>query len=323
MLAVAGLIGSAVLVSVLVHRRKQSKQEVPPKSRRVVPFQPFLEGQGHCLLSPSFFRQSPSFVQLAKDIASDVSPICRYEVVSELGSCAPPEALFWARALLTPQECAQVILAAEQTGFEERKFEGQGRDSSSCVVWCPQLAQAIFERLQRPVEGSLLPRRSYYDASPGVRLDQLDFANQDVNFWGKLVGCNPSCRVERYRPGQLLKIHRDGAVLVRGPEGGANGPNDSCALFATSEQCVGQVYTVHAVLIYLNADFQAGTTDFVCGLAPDGQYHMEGTKGSVGDALIFRHEVLHRGGRVESGVKYILRLDLGFEMETSKTIAAT
>jgi len=115
-------------------------------------------------------------------------------------------------------ECARVIQAAEHTGFEERKFEGYGKDSSSCVVWCPQLAQAIFERLQRPIEGSLLPRRSYYDASPGVRLDQIDFANQDITFWGKLVGCNPSCRVERYRLGQHLKIHRDGAVLVRGPK---------------------------------------------------------------------------------------------------------
>jgi len=76
---------------------------------------------------------------------------------------------------------------------------------------------------------------------------------------------------------------------------------------------------VHAILIYLNSDFEAGTTDFVCRLKEDGQYHFEGTKGAVGDALIFRHELLHRGGQVLSGVKYILRLDLGFEMEAPRS----
>jgi len=304
---------AGLMVTWFLYNRLQ-KHVTVNRHRRVVPFQPFHEGQGHCLLSSSFFRQSPSFVELASRIGSRASA-CNYETVKEFrGVSVNPQAVFWARALLTAEECANVIEAAEDTGFEERKFEGKGKDSSSCVVWCPELAEAIFARLSRRTEGSLLPLRSYYDASPGIRLDQLDFHNQDVTYWGRLVGCNPSCRVERYRPGQHLKIHRDGAVLVRGPGGGSR-IVDGNARDVFSGNCSGQVYTVHAVLVYLNADFSRGTTDFVCGLEKDGQYHFEGTKGAIGDALIFRHELLHRGGHVESGIKYILRLDLAFEME--------
>jgi hypothetical protein len=37
--------------------------------------------------------------------------------------------------------------------------------------------------------------------------------------------------------------------------------------------------------------------------------------GETGTALIFRHELMHTGGRVCSGRKYILRLDLAYDLD--------
>lgn len=265
-------------------------------NQRTVPFQPFKAGEGHKLLDSSFFCSSPHFEDVAGQLEGTTNTVCAARVRMD-STDVDRRAAFWARGLLSPTECAAVIRAAEATGFKGRKFEGKGKDSASCVVWSPALAAALYSRLLTMQEPP--PRVSYFDSSPGVCLDEVDFDTQDVKHWGEWVGVNPSVRVERYNPDQHLKIHRDGAVLIKHPDG-----------FDT------QTYTVHAVLVYLNTSYEAGMTDFVISRVggDHGGYKFGSVKGAVGDGLIFRHEFLHRGGTVSRGTKYILRLDLAYQL---------
>jgi len=194
--------------------------------------------------------------------------------------------------VLSPEECEQLIFISEKIGFEQRQFEGNRMDSSSCVVWCPELADAIFTRLQP----HLLPE-SYFDGGLGVCLEDIDFDNQVITHWGTLDSCNPSVRVERYDSGQHLKVHRDGCVLVKGKQ---------------------HTYTVYAVLIYLNRGYEGGCTQFVTSktpVSPNDLYSFIDLHGSTGDALLFRHELIHKGGTVTNGRKYVLRLDIAYKLK--------
>jgi prolyl 4-hydroxylase len=53
-------------------------------------------------------------------------------------------------------------------------------------------------------------------------------------------------------------------------------------------------------MIYLNDAFEGGETKFnKCSIEP-----------ATGKALIFRHELLHEGCPVITGIKYVLRTDI-------------
>ncbi len=197
---------------------------------------------------------------------------------------------------MSNEECRMIIEASEKTGFESRNFEENNKDSASCIAWSHELTKAIYERLQN----DCLLTKSYYDSGLGIVLDDINFDNQVVNYYGNIDCINPSIRVERYKSGQHLKIHRDGCVLV-------------C--------CKENTYTIHAIIIYLNDDYINGYTRFAKSnkpTNPDDLYEFIDLKGSTGDALIFRHEILHTGGFVSNGTKYILRLDAAYKLEYKK-----
>ncbi len=106
-----------------------------------------------------------------------------------------------------------------------------------------------------------------------------------------LVGFNERFRFYRYGPGQTFKPHFDG----------------SYNRFARREA------SELTFLIYLNADYTGGTTDF--------HYDFETYErlGGVprlrvtparGTALVFLHRLLHEGAPVLTGTKYVLRTDV-------------
>ena len=95
----------------------------------------------------------------------------------------------------------------------------------------------------------------------------------------RLTRIKPRLRVYRYFSGEAFGLHRD--QKYRSPEG---------------EQ------SELAVLIYLNADFEGGTTDF-----PEAGRTLTP---QVGLAAVFQNMTLHSGGRVTAGVKYLLRGDV-------------
>lgn len=124
----------------------------------------------------------------------------------------------------------------------------------------------------------------------------LDDTNRAAWLWDRLarfvhgqlgpwtaVGLNERFRYYRYEPGQYFRWHGDGA-FVR----------------AYNER------SLFTAMIYLNDDFEGGTTDFRGGFGrPD---HIIVPR--RGMALIFEHSQLHQGAPVKSGRKYVMRTDV-------------
>lgn len=96
-------------------------------------------------------------------------------------------------------------------------------------------------------------------------------------FWDA-VGLNERFRFYRYDVGQYFKWHGDGS-FVR----------------SISER------SLFTAMIYLNDDFQGGTTDF-----RDGRSIVP----RAGAALLFEHPLIHQGAPVTRGRKYVIRTDV-------------
>ena len=103
------------------------------------------------------------------------------------------------------------------------------------------------------------------------------------------VGVDANLRFYRYEPGQEFKRHKDGSVT-----------NDDGHISKLS------------YLIYLNGDFEGGSTTFR-------DYEGKGESRNkiqhvitpvAGSALLFRHERWHEGVALISGCKYVLRTDV-------------
>ena len=92
------------------------------------------------------------------------------------------------------------------------------------------------------------------------------------------IGLNERLRYYRYDVAEYFKWHRDGA-FVRSP----------------TER------SLFTAMIYLNDDFEGGTTDFEDGPVIVPQRGM---------ALLFEHRQGHQGAAVTRGRKYVLRTDV-------------
>lgn len=93
-------------------------------------------------------------------------------------------------------------------------------------------------------------------------------------------GINERFRFYRYTQGQYFKWHSDGP-FIRHPE--------DMSLFTA--------------MVYLNEDFEGGTTDFQFGPSVTPRQGM---------LLLFEHSMVHQGAPVHRGCKYVLRTDVMF-----------
>jgi hypothetical protein len=107
----------------------------------------------------------------------------------------------------------------------------------------------------------------------------------------ELQGLLPRMHCLRYLAGDRSALHRDHAW-----DGG------------------GEARSELTLLVYLNADFQGGQTEFpeqrVC-VVP-----------AAGRAVLFPHGLLHRGAPVEAGTKYLLRTEIYYAPERGRLGAA-
>lgn len=111
------------------------------------------------------------------------------------------------------------------------------------------------------------------------KLGLPDFENAEPS------GCSPHFRFYRYEPGQKFNMHKDGRQMVNGNQ------------------------TLFTMLVYLNAGYTGGETVFR-------QDQLVVTP-KVGKALIFEHHLWHKGTKLESGTKYVLRTDIEYKTKIS------
>jgi prolyl 4-hydroxylase len=94
----------------------------------------------------------------------------------------------------------------------------------------------------------------------------------------RAIGLNERFRYYRYDPGQYFKYHRDGAFIR-----------------SVDEQ------SLWTAMIYLNDDFEGGSTDFT---------DSDSIRPRRGMLLLFEHGLRHQGSPVTRGRKYVLRTDV-------------
>jgi hypothetical protein len=102
------------------------------------------------------------------------------------------------------------------------------------------------------------------------------------------IGINECLLFSRYEQGQFFKPHNDG--MYQSFEG-------DCSIYT--------------VTIYLNDDFEGGQVRFLNGTAEE-HTRVHTFRPKRGAALIFNHDTLHEGEKVENGNKYILRTSIMF-----------
>ncbi|MDG5490255.1 2OG-Fe(II) oxygenase [Psychroserpens sp. SPM9] len=98
------------------------------------------------------------------------------------------------------------------------------------------------------------------------------------------IGLNEMFRIYRYEAGQRFKMHRDGSYERNDTE-----------------------FSILSFLIYLNDDFEGGETEF---------RKIATVKPKTGMALVFHHPVRHEGKEIISGIKYVLRTDVMYKLDT-------
>ncbi len=101
------------------------------------------------------------------------------------------------------------------------------------------------------------------------------------------VGLNELFRFYKYTTGNRFKRHRDNSFIR----------DDSEASYYT-------------FMVYLNDGYEQGETRFKDVII----------KGERGMALIFLHSLEHEGAEVSNGVKYVLRSDIMYRLETMESI---
>jgi hypothetical protein len=122
----------------------------------------------------------------------------------------------------------------------------------------------------------------------GELLERLRLQLPETLDGRRLCGLNERFRYYRYDLQESFAPHYDGPFI--------RSPDEASAL---------------TLMIYLNDDFEGGTTDF---------YHEDQTLRlqvvpEQGMALVFRHQLLHAGTSVRDGRKYVLRTDVMYRAQ--------
>lgn len=183
--------------------------------------------------------------------------------------------------VLGAAECDALIRGCEEGGFygvEEIYTEAQ-RNNDRCFVDDKRFATALFNRIHQ-----YLPRRVIYDDAE----------------W-RLSAFDTLLRVNRYRPNQYFKAHRDTPHVMK--------------------RYMRSFYTV---LFYLDTveENDGGRTlffsDSIAALIPscdpkvlvvDAKNVVASVTPCTGRVAVFNHASLHAGEELRSGVKHVMRTD--------------
>ncbi|RUS87648.1 hypothetical protein EGW08_004571 [Elysia chlorotica] len=201
---------------------------------------------------------------------------------------------FLLSSVLTQSESDHFVQEGEKIGFEKIANRGNNYRSSQRISFQnAELALLLWERIKNHVEDIIIekdPREMHIDGPPVLM----------QGHW-QPIGLNNVFRLCRYFPGDHFAPHNDGFFAVSATE-----------------------RSLKTFMIYLNGNFHGGSTNFVdpsqtLYMGPDGKYCAEEKNilyrvhPETGLAIIFNHNRLHEGQRIEEGVKYILRTDIMYK----------
>ncbi|KAJ8602873.1 hypothetical protein CTAYLR_010630 [Chrysophaeum taylorii] len=230
----------------------------------------------------------PVFAAPAAAVTLGEDPSPSREVVD------PSMGVFVLHNVLTASECEAIVATSEAMGYTEDAPVSLGRNvrqNENCVwIVAPATNDKIFERA-RP----LLPPRIEF---PRLTLEPV-------------VGLNRRWRLYKYSESDVFKVHADGAWTGSGLDTNGN---------LVADIYDGTCFSWLTFLIYLNDDFEGGTTSFFKrqegGDVAAAVFAVKPRRGSV---LCFFHghhplSPLHQGDIVTSGVKYVARTDVLYKL---------
>jgi len=196
------------------------------------------------------------------------------------------------RNVLSKQECEFFIRQAEDLGLDsvgKAGYDVSYRNNDRVIATSEDVANMLLDRI-----------------SPFIQQEmRIGAENTHLHHSGtygewELCGMNECFRLCRYQPGGHFSPHYDARFQRNMRE-----------------------LSLKTVMIYLNDDFQGGTTNFIkeeyaqrAGSAggedppnaPDDMVFAR-IKPEAGMAIVFDHLIYHEGAKVEGGKKYILRTD--------------
>lgn len=237
---------------------------------------------------PHYIQAAPMLPELKLSVDS-CRPAPIKEVIIDGGAC------FVIHNALSAAECAAVIAAAEATGLRSINDSGYPehiRVTSKVPMWGFSLAGELFERIS-PFLDTQIMTVGKDDGISEVGIDSQDLSE------GKYVpyGCNPTVRICRYRTGGHFVPHRDFGYVIQ----------------------KGENFSIKTVMIYLSDEFEGGATSFYTdeqSLYTPGEdkHRTHSFRPKTGDALVFNSGIVHDGGVLTGGTKYILRSELMYRI---------
>jgi predicted 2-oxoglutarate/Fe(II)-dependent dioxygenase YbiX len=167
---------------------------------------------------------------------------------------------------LSPQECEEFIQLTLSTGYEEAPIT-----TFRGFAMRPDIRNNTrVMKDDTALAGRLWERMKHL----------VPTTHERIGSWHP-HSLNERFRFYRYTAGQYFKWHSDGP-FIRTPR--------ELSLFTA--------------MVYLNEDFEGGTTDFQFGPSITPQRGM---------LLLFEHSLVHQGSAVRTGCKYVLRTDVMFQ----------
>eukprot|EP00040_Diaphanoeca_grandis_P004917 m.30589 g.30589 ORF g.30589 m.30589 type:complete len:524 (+) comp16311_c1_seq2:130-1701(+) len=180
--------------------------------------------------------------------------------------------------IFTPDECVQLVQAAEAVGFGYTPYRKQYRGNLRLITMDASLADAVWCRIKHT-----MPQIVY----------QTDFKDKKKKTKWEVVGLNACWRISKYYPGDKFGKHVDAAYYEN----------------ATSQS----MFTVNA---YMNGGFTNGATRFYQNRKSKDPVFSVIPK--PGTACVFRQPPSaayeHDGEELGSGVKYLFRTDVMYRM---------
>jgi len=193
------------------------------------------------------------------------------------------DSAFLLKNLLSVAECDEVIAQAEGFGFLDCGYSSKIRVTDRVSVMGENLGQVLFERARPFLQA--INVADFRKRPEGVPEDLLR------GLW-QPAGLNPCFRACRYSPGGFFLPHYDGGFDL-----------------------TDRHRSIKTFMLYLNDDFEGGPTNFYTeaqcrykkGLPKNRLHALRPEKGSC---LVFNHCIVHDGGELMRGQKYILRTEV-------------